>query len=157
MRRTLLPRMGYREGLTRIQLWLLNALMQQTVFDVWDLLLSEMEDTIAKGFKGRRQLPYAHWITFIILKAVTVRSLQMVAEYRGATTEFPTYNLAQRIRHSTPQAPSQPHHRPDIPESAAQQDEIIRGIAATEEEQPEAQQEVSEPSDISDNDYQPIP
>ena len=94
--------------------------MQQTVFDVWDLLLSEMEDTIAKGFKGRRQLPYAHWITFIILKAVTVRSLEMVAEYRGSTTEFPTYNLAQRIRHSTPQAPSQPHHRPDIPESIAQ-------------------------------------
>ena len=28
MRRTLLPRMGYREGLTHIQLWLLNALMQ---------------------------------------------------------------------------------------------------------------------------------
>ena len=27
MRRTLLPRMGYREGLTRIQLWLLNSLM----------------------------------------------------------------------------------------------------------------------------------
>ena len=27
MRRTLLPRLGYREGLTRIQLWLLNALM----------------------------------------------------------------------------------------------------------------------------------
>jgi len=40
MRRTLLPRMGYREGLTRIQLWLLNALMQQTVFDVWDVILS---------------------------------------------------------------------------------------------------------------------
>jgi len=28
MRRTLLPRMGYREGLTHIQLWLLNVLMQ---------------------------------------------------------------------------------------------------------------------------------
>ena len=94
MRRTLLPRMGYREGLTRIQLWLLNAMMQQTVFDVWDLLLSEMEDTIAEGFKGHRQLPYAHWITFIILKAVTVRSPEMVAEYRGATTEFPAYNMA---------------------------------------------------------------
>ena len=49
--RTLLPRLGYREGLTRLQ---------QTVFDIWDLLLSEMEDTIAKGFKGHRQLLYAH-------------------------------------------------------------------------------------------------
>ena len=60
MRRTLLSRMGYREGLTRIQLWLLNYLMQQTVFDIWDLLLLEMEDTIVEGFKGHRQLPYAH-------------------------------------------------------------------------------------------------
>ena len=134
MRRTLLPRMGYREGLTRIQLWLLNALMQQTVFDVWDLLLSKMEDTIAEGFKGRRQLPYAHWITWLIHRAVTVRPQEMIVEYSGATMEFPGYNMAQRIRHSTPQAPSQPRRRPDIPESTAQQDETIRGIAATEEE-----------------------
>ena len=54
IRRTLLPRLGCREGLTRLQLWLLNALMQQTVFDIWDLLLLEMEDTIAEGFKGHR-------------------------------------------------------------------------------------------------------
>ena len=54
MRRTLLPRMGYHEGLTHIQLWLLNALMQQTVFDIWDILLSEMEDTIVEGFRGHR-------------------------------------------------------------------------------------------------------
>ena len=47
IRRTLLPKMGYKEGLTRLQLWLLNALMQQTLFDIWDLLLSEMEDMIA--------------------------------------------------------------------------------------------------------------
>jgi len=54
MRRTLLLRMGYHEGLTRIQLWLLNSLMQQVVFDIWDLLLSEMEDTITTGFRGHR-------------------------------------------------------------------------------------------------------
>ena len=60
MRRTLLPRMGYREGLTRIQLWLPNSLIQQTVFDVWDVILSEMEDTLAEGFRGHRQLSYAH-------------------------------------------------------------------------------------------------
>ena len=81
----------------------------------------------------------------------------MVAEYRGATTEFPAYNMAQRIRHSTPQAPSQPRRRPDVPETAAQQDEIVRGIAATEEEQLEAQQEMSDTSDSSDDDYLPIP
>ena len=32
MRRTLLLRMSYREGLTRIQLWLVNSLVSQTVF-----------------------------------------------------------------------------------------------------------------------------
>ena len=83
----------------------------------------------------------------------------MLAEYSGATTEFPTYNLTQMICHSTPQAPSQPCHRSEVPETTAQQDDIIRGIAATEEEQL-AQQEgmvTSEPSDSSDDDYQPIP
>ena len=64
--RTLLPRMGYREGLTRIQLWLVHYLVSQTVFDIWDVMLSEMEDTLAEGFRGHRQLPYAHWITFLL-------------------------------------------------------------------------------------------
>ena len=44
-------------------------------------------------------------------------------------------------------------------ETVAQQDDIIRGIVATEEEEL-AQQEglvTSEPSDSSDDDYQPIP
>ena len=93
MRRTLLPRIGYRKGLTCIHLWLLNSLMQQTVFDIWDLILSEMEDTLAEGFRGHRQLPYARWITFLIHRAVIVRPPEMLAEYSSATTEFPTYNL----------------------------------------------------------------
>ena len=71
MRRTLLLRMGYSEGLTRIQLWLVHYLVSQTIFDIWDVMLSEMEDTLAEGFRGHRQLPYAHWITFLIRKAVT--------------------------------------------------------------------------------------
>ena len=46
--------MGYREGLTRIQLWLVNSLVQQTIFDIWDVILSEIEDTIVEGFGGHR-------------------------------------------------------------------------------------------------------
>ena len=88
--------------------------MQQTVFDIWDLLLSEMEDTIAEGFRGHRQLSYAHWITFLIHRAVTVRPPEMLAEYSGATTEFSTYNLTQMIHHSTPSAPSQPRRRLEV-------------------------------------------
>ena len=54
MRRTLLTRMGYREGLTHIQLWLVNSLVQQIVFDIYDVILSEMEDTLAERFRGHR-------------------------------------------------------------------------------------------------------
>ena len=99
-------RIGYRKGLTRIQLWLLNSLMQQTVFDIWDLLLLEMKDTIAEGFRGHRQLPYAHWITFLIHRAVIVRPPEILVEYSGATIEFPAYNMTQMLRHSRPSAPS---------------------------------------------------
>ena len=67
--------------------------MQQTVFDIWDLLLSEMENTIAEGFKGHKQLSYAHWITFLIHRVVTMRPLEMLAEYSSATIEFPAYNM----------------------------------------------------------------
>ena len=65
-----------------------------------------MEDTIAEGFRGHRQLPYAHWITFLIHRAVTVRPPEMLAEYSGATTEFPAYNMTQMIRHSAARTPS---------------------------------------------------
>ena len=47
-----------------------------------------------------------------------------------------------------------------MPEIVAQQDETIRGIATTEEEQLDAQQEgmvERDPSDSSDDDYQAIP
>ena len=57
----------------------------------------------------------------------------MLTEYFGATTEFPAYNLTQMLCHNRPSAPSQPRHRLEVPETAAQQDETIRGIAATDE------------------------
>ena len=55
--------------------------------------------------------------------------------------------------------PRQLSHHLEVPESTAQQDETIRGIAATDEEQLDAQQEgmvESDPSDSSDDDYQAI-
>ena len=57
----------------------------------------------------------------------------MLAEYSGATIEFPTYNMTPMLRHNAVRTPSQPRHRPEVPETAAQQDETIRGIAAIEE------------------------
>ena len=67
----------------------MHYLVSQTIFDIWDVILSEMEDTLAEGFRGHRQLPYAHWITFLLQKAVTHKSLETMAEWTGATTEFP--------------------------------------------------------------------
>ena len=55
------------------------------------------------------------------------------------------------IRHSTPTAPSQSRRRPNVLESTAQQDDIVRGIAANEEEKLEQQEGmvVSDPSDLN--------
>jgi hypothetical protein len=65
MRRTLLPRMGYREAATHIQLWLLGALVSHSEFDVVDFLICEIEDTVLDGLRARRQLPYAHYLCHI--------------------------------------------------------------------------------------------
>ena len=68
--------------------------------------------------------------------------------------------MTQMLYHSAVRTPSQPSRRLKVPESVAQQDEIIRGILATEEEQLDAQQEgmvESNPSDSLDDDYQDIP
>ena len=134
MRSSLLPRSGYHEGLTRIQLWLVHHLISQTMFDIWHVMLSEMEDTLAEGFRGHHQLPYAHWITFLLRKAVIDKSLETMAKWTGATTEFQPYHMRQMLRHSRARTPRQPSHRLEVPETTTQQDEIIRGIAATEEE-----------------------
>ena len=62
--------MGYREGLTRMQQFVLYHLVSQTLFDIWDLILCEMEGTIVEGFRGHRQLPYAHWISQLLISAL---------------------------------------------------------------------------------------
>ena len=89
-----------------------------------------------------------------------MKSPETMAEYTGATTAFPPYNMTQMLRHSVARTPSQPRHRPEVLETVAQQDDTIRGIVATEEEQLDAQQEgmvESDPSDSSDDDYRDIP
>ena len=47
--------------------------------------------------------------------------------------------MTQMLRHSRARTPRQPSHRPEVLETIAQQDEIIRGIAATKEEELDAQ------------------
>jgi hypothetical protein len=92
MRRTLLPRLGYREGLTRMQLCVVHHLISQTPFDLWDLMLCEMANTLAEGFKGHRQLPYAHRICFIIRSTCELPA-EIRAEIFDTTTAFPEYDI----------------------------------------------------------------
>ena len=68
-------------------------------------MLSEMEDTLAEGFRGHRPLPYAYWITFLLQKAVTHKSPETMAEWTGATTEFPQYDMSRMLCHSHARTP----------------------------------------------------
>jgi hypothetical protein len=94
VRRTLLSRLGYPEGLTCMQLWIVHHLVSQTSFDIWDLMLCEMEDTLAESFKGHRQLPYAHWICFLSHCACDLLA-EIRAEISDTTTSFPKYDIRQ--------------------------------------------------------------
>jgi hypothetical protein len=161
MRRTLLPRLGYREGLTRMQLWVVHHLISQTPFDLWDLMLCEMEDTLAEGFKGYRQLPYAHWICFIIRSACEL-PIEIRAEISDTTTDFPECDIRQLWASVTrEQAPGLGQRlRPEVPETAAEQDETVEGLAEAELADLDAQpadpvEDVA--TDRTDEDNQPIP
>jgi hypothetical protein len=111
VRRTLLGRLGYREGLPRMQLWVVHHLISQTLFDIWDMMLCDMEDTLAEDFKGHRQLPYAHWICFIIRSACDLPT-DIRAEITDTTTAFPEYDIRQLWASVTrEQAPRLGHDR----------------------------------------------
>ena len=133
MRRTLLLRGGYHEGLTGIKLWLVHHLISQTPFDIWDLILSEMEDTVAEGFKGHRQLSYPHWIYFLILQACSHIPPEEVSKLTGSTIEFPEYDMRQLMGSSTRSRTPTPSHRQrlEVQETTAEQDEAIKAIAET--------------------------
>lgn len=50
VRHTILPRTGYRNGFTRLQQWIVSHLVRQIEFDIWDLLISDIEDVIYGSF-----------------------------------------------------------------------------------------------------------
>jgi hypothetical protein len=80
MRRTLLPRMGYRENATHIQLWLFGALVSHSEFDVVDFLICEIKDTVLDGLRARRQLPYAHYLCHIFAQLIRPPQFQGTLE-----------------------------------------------------------------------------
>jgi hypothetical protein len=111
-----------------------------------------MEDTLAEGFKGYRQLPYAHWICFIIRSACEL-PVEIRAEISDTTTDFPECDIRQLWASVTrEQAPGLgQRQRPEVPEIAAEQDETVDLDA-----QPaDPVEDVA--TDSTDEDNQPIP
>jgi hypothetical protein len=89
-------------------------------------MLYEMDDTLAEGFKGHRQLAYAHWICFIIRSACDL-PVEIRAEILDTTTAFPEYDIRQLWASVTrEQAPRLgQRQRTEVPETAAEQDETV--------------------------------
>jgi hypothetical protein len=92
MRRTLLPRMGYREATTHIKLWLLGALISHSEFDVVDFLICEIEDTMLDGLCARRLLSYTHYLYHIF--AQLIRPPQFQATLEASRLLFGFYCIA---------------------------------------------------------------
>jgi hypothetical protein len=116
-----------------MQLWVVHHLISQTPFDIWDLMLREMEDTLAEGFKGHRQLPYAHWIYFIIRSACDL-PIEIRAEISDTTTAFLEYDIRQLWASVTREQAPRPGQcqRLEVLEIAVEQDKTVEGLAEAE-------------------------
>jgi hypothetical protein len=144
-----------------MQLWVVHHLISQTPFDIWDLMLCEMEDTLAEGFKGHRQLPYVHWICFLIRSACDLPA-EIRAEISDTTTAFPEYDIQQLWASITQeQAPRQgQRQRAEVSETIAEQDQTVEGLAEAELVDLDAQSadlDEDDATDSTDDDYQPLP
>jgi len=59
-------RIGYNEGITALQQWLLLYIMTGRDFDLVDFFICELEDVILDGMTVHRRHPFAHWICWIL-------------------------------------------------------------------------------------------
>ena len=126
--------------------------------------MSEIEDTIGEGFSGRRQQPYTHWITLLILCA---RPEPLPAHLQRELTDtdmvFPHYNPRHMLRvHHNLRAPPLPALRGPVPPPSPRTTCCLRAVPETEEEQDiaigafadaEAVEEFEFASDSLDDDY----
>ena len=62
LRKRLLFRIGYNEGITALQQWLLLYIMTGRDFDLVDFFICELEDVIMDGMTVHRRHPFAHCI-----------------------------------------------------------------------------------------------
>jgi hypothetical protein len=100
-------------------------------FDIWDLMLCELEDTIYESFSAKRHMNYAQWISFLIYMGVETMPGASVQEWSSTTFEYPTYDFSQLVRTITA-TPVRASHRPVVPETAAQQDATVQGLVEAE-------------------------
>jgi hypothetical protein len=104
LRKTLLPRSGYPEGLTGLQQRLVLHILTHQPFGIIDLLLAEIEDVITDGMGVARQLPYDHWINYICSRIVLDEGVACTYHDVEKVQRFPTY------RPTLPQDPRRGRH-----------------------------------------------
>lgn len=66
LRKSLLFRIGYNEGITALQQWLLLYILTGRDFDLVDFFICELEDVIMDGMTVHHRHPFAHWICWIL-------------------------------------------------------------------------------------------
>ena len=127
--------------------------------------MSEIEDTIAEGFWGRRQLRYAHWITLLILHARPEPLLaHLQRELRDSDIVFPHYDPRQMLRayHDLRAPPPPLAPCGQVPPPSPRATRSSRAVPEIEEEQDiaigafadaEAKEEFKFALDSSDDDY----
>jgi hypothetical protein len=131
--------------------------------------VSEIEDTVVEGLRGRRPLPYAHWITMHILRArPDPLPPHIQRELTDTVTVFPHYDPSQMLRaHIDLQAPTPPlapcgRAPPPSPRATRSSRGVLeiedQDIAIGAVADAEAKEEIEFASDSSDDDYRlPIP
>ena len=60
LKRSLLFKIGYSEGITVFQQWLLIYILGGLPFDIVDFFICKLEDVIMEGLTLSRRQPYAH-------------------------------------------------------------------------------------------------
>ena len=74
-------------------------MLGHTLFDLVDLLIYEWEDRINDGFKGKRRIPYAHVICYLLAKTIGFPEQETVLrESKSMFLEYKTPGPTDRHR-----------------------------------------------------------
>jgi hypothetical protein len=80
--------MGNAESLTGVQKWLLMYVMVKHPFDIVDIMVAEIEDSIMDGMGMTGQQPFTHWISWLLSCLEAQRYARMLESSKFV---FPTY------------------------------------------------------------------